>query len=378
VADTYDVLVIGAGPAGSGWYRCHTLFAEVLRLKLLHEYPDRVAVLHQRAARWYEQNRLLTDAARHAARAGDWQLAAGMVIDDLAIGQIIEPRDGQCLAEEFAGMPPGQAWTRPQPHLVWAAVALSAGRPESCAAALDAEDGILERFPADQEVTCRLAAAVIRLAACLRTGDMVAATSAAARAELLISQVPGAKLARHPDIQARVLSGRGAIELRSGHLDEAARVLEAGVAEAASGEEYEQADCVAHLALVEALCERLHRAEGLAGQAALVAGEHRPPDHNPNPAALVALAWVHLERNELRQTRSCLKQADAALGVGPDKLIGALAHLVAAGGALAEGHAAVATQIITRARSGWPVPACEQEIAPVETARRGLTLVERG
>jgi len=29
-------------PAGSGWYRYHTLFAEVLRLKLRCEYPDRM------------------------------------------------------------------------------------------------------------------------------------------------------------------------------------------------------------------------------------------------------------------------------------------------------------------------------------------------
>ena len=94
-------------PIGSGWYRYHTMFAEMLRLKLRREHPDRVAALHRRAAQWYERNGMLTDAVRHATQAGDWQLAAGMVIDELAIGQLIEPRDGQCLAEEFTGMPPG-------------------------------------------------------------------------------------------------------------------------------------------------------------------------------------------------------------------------------------------------------------------------------
>ena len=83
-------------PIGSGWYRYHNLFAEMLRLRLRYEYPDRVTALHQRAARWYERNGLLTDAVRHASRAGDWQLAAGMVIDQLAIDQILEPRDGRC------------------------------------------------------------------------------------------------------------------------------------------------------------------------------------------------------------------------------------------------------------------------------------------
>ncbi|MGB6581539.1 MAG: LuxR C-terminal-related transcriptional regulator [Streptosporangiaceae bacterium] len=358
-------------PIGSEWYRYHTLFAEMLRLKLRQEYPDRVAALHQRAARWYERNGLLTDAVRHAAQAGDWQLAADMVIDQLAIGQIIEPRGDRCLAEEFAGMPRGHAWTGPQPHLVSAAIALSAGRPEACAAALDAADGTLERCPADQEATGRLAAAVIRLTASLRVGDLMAAATAVSDAELMLTRVPDEKRARHPDLSRRVLSGRGAVELWSGHLDEAARVLEAGAAEAASGAEYEQGDWAGQLALVEALRGRLGRAAELAGQAVLAAAEHRPSGWSPNPAPLVALAWVHLQRNELRETRSWIKKADAALGVSPDKLTGALTYLVAAGGALAEGRAAVAAQIITRARSRSPLPAwLDQQLSLVESQAR--------
>ena len=287
-----------------------------------------MAPLHRRAARWHERNGQLTDAVRHAAQAGDWQLAASMVIDELAIGQIIEPRGSPSLAGEFGGMPDGQAWTGPQPHLVCAAVALSAGRHESSAAALDAAEGILARLPADQEATGRLAAAMIRLAASRRSGDLTAAAAAAARAEELASRVPGGKLARHPDIRARVLSGRGAVELWSGHLDEAARVLQSGVAAAtASGGKGERADCLGHLALAEALRGRLRRAATLAAQATAAppAGEQRPPGPHPSPAALVALAWVHLEHYELREARSRLKQADAALGVTPDKLIAAVA-----------------------------------------------------
>ena len=356
-------------PIGSGWYRYHNLFAEMLRLRLRHEYPDRVVALHQRAARWYERNGLLTDAVRHASRAGDWQLAAGMVIDQLAIGQIMEPRDGRCLADEFATMPLGRAWTGPQPYLVSASIALSAGQHDSCAAALDAADVLLERFPADQEAACRLAAAAIRLTACLRAGDLMAAAAAAAsRAELMLSRVPGSRLAQHPELSRRVISGRGAVELWCGHLDEAAHALEAGMAEAAPGGEYEQADCTGQLALVEALRGRLDRAAKLASEATLMAREHRPSGWNANAAPLVALGWVHLQRNELRETRSLIKQADAALGVTPDKLVGALAYLVAAGGALAEGRTAIAAQIITRARSGWQVPAwLDQQLSLAES-----------
>ena len=155
-------------PIGSGWYRYHTLFAEMLRLRLRYEHPDRVVALHQRAARWYERNSMPTDAVRHAIAAGDWPLAAVVVVDDLAIGQILGPQDGECLAGEFASMPSGEAWTTPQPHLLTAAVALSAGQHDSCAAALDAADGLMKNLPAGQEATSRLAAAVLRLTVCLR------------------------------------------------------------------------------------------------------------------------------------------------------------------------------------------------------------------
>jgi LuxR family transcriptional regulator, maltose regulon positive regulatory protein len=355
-------------PIGSGWCRYHTMFAEMLRLKLRLEHPDQVAVLHRRAARWYERQGLLADAVRHAARAGDWPLAAGMVVEELAIGQLIEPPDGRDLAGEFAGMPPGQAWTESAPYLVSAAVALAAGQDESCAAALDAAEHLLDRRPDGEQVAGRLAAAVIRLTACLRAGDLLAAAPVADRAELMLSQARCGKLARHPEIRRRVLSGRAAVELWSGRPDEAARILEAGLAaEAASGREYEQADLAGQLALAEAMRGRLSRAAELAGQAALVSGEDGSARH-PRPAPLVALAWVHLERNELDQARRFLKQADAALGVSPDKLTGTVAYLVAAAGALAEGRATVAAQIVARARSGWLVPAwLDQQLSLAES-----------
>ena len=365
-------------PAGDGWYRYQTLFAEVLRLKLRHEHPGRITVLHRRAARWYERNGSLPDAVRHAAQAADWPLAASMVIGGLAINEIIEPRGGRSLAAEFVGMPHSDAWPTPQPYLISAAAALAAGRPESAAAALDAAEGILERSPAGQEAAVRLAAAVIRLAAARRTGDLPAAAAAAFRARRLVSEVAAApgehdgKPVRHRQIQARVLADCAAVELWSGHLDEAARVLEPAVAAAAApGGEHERAACLGQLALVEALRGRLRRAVKLATEAsaASAADEQQPlaqqppaaqqqiPAQHQAPAALAALAWVHLERGELREARGRLRQVDAALGVSPDKLIGAVACLMVAWAGLAEGRADVATQFVARARSGWSVPA---------------------
>jgi LuxR family maltose regulon positive regulatory protein len=359
-------------PIGGGWYRCHTLFAAMLRHKLRFESADRVPALHWRAARWYERNGRLTDAVRHAAQARDWPLAARMVIDGLAIGEFIEPRGGgRSLADEFAAMPAGETWGEPHSYLISAAIALSAGRPESAAAALGASEKIFERLPAGRQDAARLAAAMIHLAISRRTGDLTAVTEAADRAEALVSKIPGAGLARHPEIRARVLAARGVAELWSGRFGEAARVLDSGAAAAAApGGERERADCLSHRALAEALRGRLGRAAELACQATAAGpGDGWPPqEQGPHPAALAALAWVHLERHELRVERSVLKQADTALGMSPDRMVGTVACLVAAWDSLAEGHAEVAAQFVARARSGRPVPAwLEQRLSLAES-----------
>jgi LuxR family transcriptional regulator, maltose regulon positive regulatory protein len=359
-------------PVGCGWYRYHTLFAEMLRLKLRLECPDRVASLHRQAARWHERNGRLTDAVWHAAEAGDWQLAAGLVIGGLAIAEIIEPRGGRSLADEFARMPHGEAWAEPQPYLVSAAIALSAGRPELADAGLSAAEKLFAQLPAEQEDSAQLAAAMIRIAVSRRRGDLIAAQAAVGRAEALVEGLCNGRPDEHARIRAQVLFARGAAELWSGSFGEAARVLDAGVtAAAAPGAEHERIDCLSHLALVEALRGRLGRATQLANQAtAACAGDgQRSSGQHPKPAGLYALAWVHLERHDVREARSRLKQLDTALRASPDRLIGAGACLVAAWDSLADGHAGQAGQFVARARSGWSVPAWLEQMLTLAESR---------
>ena len=357
-------------PIGSGWYRYHPLFAEVLRLKLRLKYPERMPDLHRRAARLCEQNGSLTHAVRHATKAGDWQLAARMVINGLAITEIMGPQRGQSLAGEFVSMPHTEVWDEPHPYLVSAAASLARDERESCVAALTTAESILASLPAEHEIPGRLAAAMLRLAVSRQTGDLPAVVATGGRAEALVNVIPGEMLARHPAIRANRLVARGVVELWSGHLDEAVCVLDSGVAAAsASGAEHEQAECLGYLALAEGLRGGLCRAAELAAQAAVpvTAGEPHPPVKRSNPAATAAMALVHLERNEMRETRSLLKQADAALGASPDKLIGAVAWLVAARAGLAEGRADVTAQCVAKARSGWCVPDwLEQKLTQVE------------
>jgi LuxR family maltose regulon positive regulatory protein len=61
------------------WYRYHHLFAGFLRERLAHTAPQQVALLHGRAARWFEQQRLPSEAATHALAANDPVLAGRLV-----------------------------------------------------------------------------------------------------------------------------------------------------------------------------------------------------------------------------------------------------------------------------------------------------------
>ncbi|MFW2853503.1 LuxR C-terminal-related transcriptional regulator [Sphingomonas sp. TX0543] len=63
------------------WYRYHHLFSELLQGILNSDFPDLVADLHADASRWFEEKGDIGSAVAHAAKAGDIDRAAQLVID---------------------------------------------------------------------------------------------------------------------------------------------------------------------------------------------------------------------------------------------------------------------------------------------------------
>ena len=345
-------------PIGHGWYRYHSLLAAVLRLKLRMEHSGRLPDLYERAARWYQRHGMLDEAARYAAESGDWPFAAGIVVDEFAVGQLIDPRGNQPLAEVFGRMPRDGGWAQPQPWLVLAAAGLSdPAHGAGSAAALAAAERILARIPAGDEIPARLAACLIRLALSRRTGDLEAATAAAGRAEVLAGQLPEEVHARHPELTVQLLSGRGTAELWAGRLDAAAADFTDGLDACVPETGYERADCLGYLALAEALQGQLTRAAGRADEVIEVMRSVSDcVTEHITSAVSVALAYVHLQRGDMQEAHAQLKRAEAALRVCPDKLVSALACLVAAQRRLAEGRAAAASEMIRLARQDWSPP----------------------
>jgi LuxR family maltose regulon positive regulatory protein len=346
-------------PLGGGWYRYHPLLAEILLLKLRHEFPGQVADLHRRAARWHLRHGYLTEAVRHAAEADDWPLAARMVLEDFAVPSLIEPQDHQsmAMADIFRRMPKDAAAGQWEPLLVTAALGLSGGADEAGRASLGRAEDILEHLPAEDEIPARLAAALIRVTLSRQAGDLDAAIAASIQAERLLSEISGSVLVTHPEIRPQVLLARGIVEFWTGNPDQAAATFRIGIAAAsAAASSRERADCLGQLSLVEALQGRLGSAVLFAGESAGTASHGDEQLEPVIPAASTALACVHLARCELRQAHDQLVFASAALRVHPDKLTSAVAILIAAASCLAEGRASAALELISRARQRWQPP----------------------
>jgi ATP/maltotriose-dependent transcriptional regulator MalT len=67
--------------AHGGWYRVHSLFAEFAGFQLASQEPGAAAELHRRAAAWLRSRDLPTEAAEHAAAAGDDDLVAELLVE---------------------------------------------------------------------------------------------------------------------------------------------------------------------------------------------------------------------------------------------------------------------------------------------------------
>jgi LuxR family maltose regulon positive regulatory protein len=155
-----------------------------------------------------------------------------------------------------------------------------------------------------------------------------------------------------------MLARRGALELWAGRLDEAAAAFQAGARSASRDTEYERAECLGQLALLEAFHGRLSSAVEHADEATEILRSGRGDlAGRITPAAGLALASVHLQRGDTQEAHAQLKLAEAALRTCPDRLVSALACMVAAQRHLAEGRTGAALEMIQRARQDWaPAP----------------------
>ncbi|MEU9591706.1 LuxR C-terminal-related transcriptional regulator [Streptomyces sp. NPDC048193] len=291
---------------GHAWYRLHPLFREILRAHLRERMPGVEPELHRRAARWLRRSGFLSETLVHGAAGEDWDLAAGALVDDLAIGRLFTGLDSNHLMQLFARMGPEAA--SPASDLVRAARALSRR---------DLDHGLVrlrraeERLPDDAPglAPVRLSCTLLEALAARLTGCPPRAERARAAAEELLPDLPDRLLDEHPEVTALLMTHVGSTRLWEGRFDDARAVL-SRVAGSPGGAAtvLPRADSVGHLALLDYLNGWLGRAERKA-LAAVSEGERaglpRPPGAGLGRLVLAAVA---VDRHELAGARSLLDE----------------------------------------------------------------------
>ncbi|MFJ7152440.1 LuxR C-terminal-related transcriptional regulator [Streptomyces sp. NPDC100445] len=316
---------------GQSWYRLHPLFGEILRAHLRARSPGLEPELHRRAARWLRSSGLLPEALAHGAAAGDWNLTARALVDDLAIGQLLGGLRADDLAELFAPM--GPEATGAAADLVRAARDLSTHDVDRGLAHLRRAEEHLTGRPAD--ATLRLSCLLLRTLGARLSGSPGTAEQAVAAAEELRGEVPARLLDKHPELTALLLTHLGSVRLWAGRFDDA----RAALSEVVSGPggaptALPRGDCLGQLALIDYLDGRLCRAERTA-LAALTDSETSGADHprrtGPDLGRLV-LAAVAVDRGELGRAQTLLDEA--ADGGSPRDPVTATSRSLATAGLL--------------------------------------------
>src|SRR6266508_6315455 len=108
------------------WYRYHHLFADLLLARLQSIDPQQMPELHRKAAAWYEEYSLISDAVRHGLAAGEAVWAARLVAQHGE--EILRRGEGETLRGWLAALPQEVVRSRPRLALAQVIAAFNAGR----------------------------------------------------------------------------------------------------------------------------------------------------------------------------------------------------------------------------------------------------------
>lgn len=134
--------------AKGSWFEYHDQFAEYLLRRLERDAGDRIPALHRRAAQWFTEHQMLSQAVDHLILAGDARQAVDAV--EQAAGELNEHNQMHLLIGLAAKLPAQYADARPrlQTDLAWANVALS--RSTAVLEALRLAEDAIASVPSDQ------------------------------------------------------------------------------------------------------------------------------------------------------------------------------------------------------------------------------------
>jgi LuxR family maltose regulon positive regulatory protein len=313
-----------------GWYRYHPFFREMLRAELEFLAPDTAIDLHGRASRWFAANGMLGPAVRHAAEAQQWAQAAQYVVDDLALGAVLQGSEHEQVSATLSAMPRDVSGAAAA--IVRAGFAISRGdtavaqqqleQARSIAVVERSDDRLDGSWESNgQQIANWLIASLLSL----HDPDAAVSLEITSDAESELERQSPARLAAHPELVAMLMAARATALTRAGQVEAARKdfTAAAGAAEA-PGCESTLVYCLSHLALLDALQGALRLATDRATRAlALVERADFDTCGWWQAASLVALCWVSLQQGDTAAARKRIAEVSARGGIDtvlPDTL----------------------------------------------------------
>ncbi|KUN13270.1 LuxR family transcriptional regulator [Streptomyces canus] len=291
---------------GHSSYQLHPLFREILRAHLRVRLPGLEPELHRRAARWLRRSGFLPETLAHGAAAGDWDFAAGALVDDLAIGQLFTGLRSDDLTQLFSHM--GPEARSPATDVVRAARDLSRHDLDHGLARLRlAEEHLTDDAP--DLAAAQLSCALLEALAARLTGCPPRAERAAAAADGLRQEVPAHLLDKHPELTALLLTHLGSARLWAGRFEDArAALTTAAAAPGGAATVLPREDALEHLALLDYLDGWLGRAERKALAAVSEMERVGLPQPSGSGIGQLVLAAVAVDRHELGRAQALLDE----------------------------------------------------------------------
>jgi LuxR family maltose regulon positive regulatory protein len=352
--ESSNAFVVGLGP-GRQWFRYHALLREMLLHRLTVEQPEAVPDLHRRAAGWFAENGYAIQALRHAADAGDWALVGRLVVTQAF--PLLVSVDREALYQVLDRIPTTRLADGPELAMCAAARLYFLGQYQDIQPYLESAAARLDEASPEARAGVVLSGLIGSVAVARAAGDIPTMMNSASEALDLVSAGASA-LPAGPVCRAIALGNLGLGLLWSGRLRAALAPLEEGLA-AIAGAPFEltKVNFLSHLGLVSVESGRLASGVGYATKAIELVEARAWGLPMQVATAYLALAVVHVQRNNIAQARLLLAQGrEASVRERPSHLALGLAQVRLDAGQGRVGSARALLLRLEEEAADWQLP----------------------
>jgi LuxR family maltose regulon positive regulatory protein len=167
-----------------GWYRYHHLFADLLKLVLEQTHPGLSTELHHLASHWYEKQGLLPEALKHALVAGDMELVAKIVSENVL--SLVDHAELAPILAQFEAIPEEQRSFLPWLEIAYAWGLAYTGQNQRAAKSLSMAEQHLEGLAGGKQEKLESHLAAIRAYITWADGEHSRSISFAEQADRLL------------------------------------------------------------------------------------------------------------------------------------------------------------------------------------------------